>query len=292
MVEVFTAYPAAAIAAAVILGLLVGSFLNVVIYRLPIIEKRQWKQMALDFIREEKLVDEAHIDETRFVSKDKFNLAVPRSRCPTCGLGISAAQNIPVLSWLLLKGKCVGCKTSIPVRYPLIEITTGLLTGYALFHFGFTIAAAGAVLLTWALICLTMIDADTYQLPDVITLPLLWLGILFNMFEVYTDLESAVIGSMAGYLVLWGVFWLFKLMTGKEGMGYGDFKLLAALGAWCGWQALPSIILISSIVGALIGIFNIVVNGRDKAKPIPFGPYLAIAGLLRFYLSTSLGSLY
>ena len=292
MVEVFTAYPAAAIAAAVILGLLVGSFLNVVIYRLPVIEKRQWKQMALDFIREENLVDEAHIDETRFVSKDKLNLAVPRSRCPKCGLGISAAQNIPVLSWLLLKGKCVGCKTSIPVRYPLIEITTGLLTGYALFHFGFTIAAAGAVLLTWALICLTMIDADTYQLPDVITLPLLWLGILFNMFEVYTDLESAVIGSMAGYLVLWGVFWLFKLMTGKEGMGYGDFKLLAALGAWCGWQALPSIILISSIVGALIGIFNIVVNGRDKAKPIPFGPYLAIAGLLRFYLSTSLGSLY
>ena len=292
MVEVFTAYPAAAIAAAVILGLLVGSFLNVVIYRLPVIEKRQWKQMALDFIREENLVDEGHIDETRFVSKNKFNLAVPRSRCPKCGLGISAAQNIPVLSWLLLKGKCAGCKTSIPVRYPLIEITTGILTGYALFHFGFTIAAAGAVLLTWALICLTMIDADTYQLPDVITLPLLWLGILFNMFEVYTDLESAVIGSMAGYLVLWGVFWLFKLMTGKEGMGYGDFKLLAALGAWCGWQALPSIILISSIVGALIGIFNIVVNGRDKAKPIPFGPYLAIAGLLRFYLSTSLGSLY
>ena len=284
MFEVFTAYPAAAIAAAVILGLLVGSFLNVVIYRLPVIEKRQWKQMALDFIREEKLVDEAHIDEARFVSKEKFNLAVPRSRCPNCNAEISALQNIPVLSWLLLKGKCAGCKTSISIRYPLIEIISGLLTGYALFHFGFTIAAAGAILLTWALICLTMIDADTYQLPDVITLPLLWAGILFNMFEVYTDLESAVIGAIAGYLVLWSVFWLFKLITGKEGMGYGDFKLLAALGAWCGWEALPMIILLSSVVGALIGIFNIVVNGRDKAKPIPFGPYLAIAGLLSFYL--------
>ena len=287
MIEVFTAYPAAAIAAAVILGLLVGSFLNVVIYRLPAIEKRQWKQMALDFIREEELVDEAHIDESRFVSKDTFNLAVPRSRCPKCGKGISALQNIPVLSWLILKGKCAGCRTRISIRYPLIELVTGILTGYALFHFGFTIAAAGAFLLTWALICLTMIDADTYQLPDVITLPLLWAGILFNMFEVYTDLESAVIGAIAGYLVLWSVFWLFKLVTGKEGMGYGDFKLLAALGAWCGWEALPTIILLSSVVGALIGIFNIVVNGRDKAKPIPFGPYLAIAGLAQFYVGLS-----
>ena len=283
MVELFQSFPAAAIAAALVLGLLVGSFLNVVVYRLPLIEKRSWKQMALDFIREEKLVDEAHIDETRFISKDRFTLAVPRSRCPSCGAGISALQNIPVFSWLFLRGKCASCNTAISARYPLVELATGLLTAWAVYFFGFSIAAAGAILLTWALICLTLIDADTYQLPDVLTLPLLWAGILLNLHEVYTDLESAVWGAVAGYLILWSVFWLFKLATGKEGMGYGDFKLLAALGAWTGWQDLIQIILLSTLVGAAIGIFNIALRGRDKAKPIPFGPYLAIAGLITFY---------
>jgi leader peptidase (prepilin peptidase)/N-methyltransferase len=207
-----------------------------------------------------------------------LSLAKPRSRCPACGHRITALENIPVLSYLLLKGKCSGCGTRISARYPVIEIVSGLLSAYAAWHFGPSIQTLGALLLLWSLIALAAIDFDTQLLPDSITLPLLWIGLAFNLAATYTDLNAAVIGAMAGYLSLWSVFWLFKLVTGKEGMGYGDFKLLAALGAWLGWSMLPAIILLSSVVGAVVGISLIVLARHGRNVPIPFGPYLAAAG--------------
>jgi leader peptidase (prepilin peptidase)/N-methyltransferase len=211
-------------------------------------------------------------------------LAKPRSRCPSCGHQITALENIPLLSYLLiLKGKCSGCGTRISPRYPVIELMTGLLSAYAAWHFGPTIQTIGALALLWALIALSAIDLDTQLLPDSITLPLLWLGLAFNLWSAFADLPTAVIGAMAGYLSLWSVFWLFKLATGKEGMGYGDFKLLAALGAWLGWQMLPAIILLSSIVGAIVGIALIVAARRGRNVPIPFGPYLAAAGVIALF---------
>ena len=249
-----------------VLGLLVGSFLNVVIYRLPIMMEQEWKAQC----------DELNNQTSEIVAP--FTLSTPRSRCPHCNHAITAIENIPVISYLFLGGKCKQCKAPISKRYPLIETLTGLLSGIVAWHFGFDWACLGALLLTWSLITLTFIDIDHQLLPDSITLPLLWLGIVFNLFTVYTDLTSSVIGALAGYLSLWLVFHGFRLVTGKEGMGYGDFKLLAALGAWFGWLILPSIILLSSLVGAIVGISLIVFRQHQRNVPIPFGPYLAAAG--------------
>lgn len=253
-----------------VFGLTVGSFLNVVIYRLPVMLQRSWNKDCCE------LLDVEHKETAT------FNLAVPNSTCPHCGHKIRAWENIPVLSYLFLKGRCSGCNASISIRYPIIELITALLGIIAFIHFGLSWTTAYAIAFTWSLLVLTMIDIDHQLLPDNITLPLLWAGLLINTQSTFTSLPSAVIGATAGYLSLWSVFWLFKLVTGKEGMGYGDFKLLAALGAWMGWQDLPMIILLSSVVGAVIGVAGILIQGRDKNTPIPFGPYLAIAGWIAF----------
>jgi leader peptidase (prepilin peptidase)/N-methyltransferase len=251
------------------LGLLVGSFLNVVIYRLPLMMETRWRRDCCELLEVEAERQEAPL-----------NLATPNSHCPQCKAAIKPWQNVPVLSYLLLRGKCSNCEARISPRYPIIELVTGLMTLSLAWFFDFSPALLGAVLLTWSLIALTMIDFDHQLLPDDITLPLLWLGLLFNLNGTYVSLADAVIGAMAGYLILWTVYQGFRLLTGKEGMGYGDFKLLAALGAWLGWQMLPEIILVSSVVGAICGIALMVIKRRGKEIPIPFGPYLAVAGWL------------
>ena len=263
-----------------VLGLLVGSFLNVVIHRLPKMMEREWQCQCAELRGEEIPLVEP------------LSLAKPRSRCPACGHGITALENIPIISWLVLRGQCSACHAAISPRYPVVEAITGLLTAFAAMHFGFGWSALGAILFIWSMIALTFIDFDTKYLPDAITLPLLWCGLLFNLSGTYTDLPSAVIGAMAGYLSLWSVYWAFKLATGKEGMGYGDFKLLAALGAWQGWQMLPLIILLSSFLGAIVGILLIVLTKRGRDIPIPFGPYLATAGLLALFWGKELTAYY
>ncbi|MFB0936592.1 MAG: A24 family peptidase [Propionivibrio sp.] len=263
-----------------ILGLLVGSFLNVVIHRLPKMMEREWQCQCAELRGEEA------------PSVEPLSLATPRSRCPDCGHRISALENIPIISWLILRGKCSACHAAISPRYPVVEAITGLLTAFAAMHFGFGWSALGAIVFIWSMIALTFIDFDTKYLPDAITFPLLWCGLLLNVSGTYTDLASAVIGAMAGYLSLWSVYWAFKLATGKEGMGYGDFKLLAALGAWQGWQMLPLIILLSSFVGAIVGILLIVLTKRGRDIPIPFGPYLATAGLLALFWGKELTAYY
>jgi leader peptidase (prepilin peptidase)/N-methyltransferase len=260
--------PGGLAAIAGLLGLCVGSFLNVVVHRLPKMMERDWQMQC------------AELRDEPFEPAEPLSLAKPRSRCPACGHWISALENIPVVSYLMLKGRCTGCQATISPRYPLVEAFTGLLSAYLAWRFGPTWQTAGALCLAWALIALTFIDFDTQLLPDSITLPLLWLGLLFNLIGGFTDLKSAVIGAMAGYLSLWSVYWLFKLATGKEGMGYGDFKLLAALGGWLGWQMLPAIILLSSLVGAVVGIALILLARHGRNVPIPFGPYLAAAGVI------------
>lgn len=276
--EFYAAAPITIWIGVVFLGLAVGSFLNVVIYRLPVMMQNDWKQECDEYLREQ-----GHPAAEKSEQKtEKFNLAYPNSRCPKCNTPIKPWQNIPVLSYVFLKGACANCKTKISPRYPIIEATTAALGALVFWHFGATTETLFGFVFLWSLICLTMIDADHYLLPDSITLPLMWLGIIANLFNTYTDLESSVIGAIAGYLSLWVVYWAFKLITGKEGMGYGDFKLLAALGAWMGWQYLPLIILLSSAVGALLGLGAIALMGRDKAKPLPFGPYLAVAGFIAF----------
>jgi leader peptidase (prepilin peptidase) / N-methyltransferase len=280
------------IAGAVLLGLLIGSFLNVVIYRLPIMLEREWRQQCQELLATDGHA--AHSDNPPEV----FNLVQPRSRCPDCGAPVRAWQNIPVLSWLLLRGKCASCKTSISVRYPLIELVTGLLSGLLIWRFGVNIEAAGALLLLWSLIALTVIDIDQQLLPDCITLPLLWLGISISLFQPATsalqfpDLSSSVIGAIVGYTSLWSVYWVFRLLTGKEGMGYGDFKLLAALGAWLGWQMLPLVIFLSALTGAVSGVAMIILLGRDRQLPIPFGPYLAVAGLIALLWGPQINATY
>lgn len=261
-----------------ILGMLVGSFLNVVIYRLPKMMETDWKQQCMEFLHPEEAEKIALQNANNPLPK--YNLVVPRSTCPSCGHKITALENIPVLSYLVLGGKCSACKTQISPRYPIIEAITGLLTGFLAWKFGVSIAAAAAIGFTWALVALTFIDADTTLLPDDITLPLIWAGLIINIGATFTSLNSAVIGAAAGYLSLWSVYWFFKLLTGKEGMGFGDFKLLAAIGAWLGWQMLPQVILLSAIVGAVAGIVGIILVGRDKGAKIPFGPYLAAAGFI------------
>lgn len=263
-----------------LLGLCIGSFLNVVIYRLPVMMKREWQSQLEEFQGKEPS------------PQPTFNLMTPNSACPHCKHAIKAWQNIPVISYLFLKGQCAHCKTKISARYPAIELITAVLSGLVAWQSGFGYAALGLLFLTWALIALTVIDIDEQLLPDSITLPLLWLGLICNSFNLFTDLHSAVFGAVAGYLSLWSVFWLFKLLTGKEGMGYGDFKLLAALGAFFGWQALPVIILLSSVVGAIVGIAGILILGRDKNIPIPFGPYLAAAGWIAALWGNQLSTAY
>jgi leader peptidase (prepilin peptidase) / N-methyltransferase len=274
----FTEWPEFFLFYACIISLLVGSFLNVVIHRLPRIMEREWKHDCCELLEVDQQVD----------ASKPYNLVTPNSHCPHCDAPVKPWQNIPIISYMFLRGKCANCSGPISVRYPLVELATGLLSGYIAWQWGATPQAMAAICLTWVLITLTMIDIDTQLLPDSLTLPLLWAGLILNSGAffggslegqgLFVSLEDALWGAVAGYMVLWSVFWLFKILTGKEGMGFGDFKLLAALGAWMGWQALPLIIILSSLVGAVIGVAGILIMGRDKNIPIPFGPYLAIAG--------------
>jgi leader peptidase (prepilin peptidase) / N-methyltransferase len=264
------------IGAAFVLGALIGSFLNVVIYRMPVMMQRAWDDELL-------LHQNANNPDYELPVRERFNLLVPRSRCGQCGHMITALENIPVVSWLALRGKCSACKTPISARYPLVELTTGLLFAACAWQFGATASMIFALIFVASLVVLTGIDLDTQLLPDQITLLLMWLGLLVNVSGTFARLPDAVIGAAAGYLILWSVYWLFKLLTGREGMGYGDFKLLAAIGAWFGWQVLPKVLLASSLVGAIIGIAMIAFRGKDRRTAIAFGPYLAIAGLLALF---------
>ena len=250
-------------------SLLVGSFLNVLIHRLPIMLERSWRQEYQDYFAE---------GDNPPAQTEPYNLFLPRSACPHCGHQITALENIPLLSWLLLKGRCSSCQHPISARYPLVELLCALASVSVAFYYPPGWALAGALLLTWILLALTFIDFDKLLLPDQLTLPLLWVGLLLNLSHQFVPLTDAVIGAIAGYMVLWSIYWAFKLLTGKEGMGYGDFKLLAALGAWLGWQSLPLILIISSCVGAILGITQVVMRRHQQSKPMPFGPYLAIAG--------------
>jgi len=272
--------PAVAMVLAAVVGLCVGSFINVVVHRLPRMLEHGWQDQCAE------LRGEAPEDRPR------YNLMVPRSACPACGHKITAGENIPVVSWLLLRGKCSGCGTAISARYPLVELLGGLTAVCAIAKFGPTWQGLAATAFLWTLLALTFIDFDTQLLPDDLTLPLLWGGLLANTFGLFAPLREAVIGAIAGYLALWSIYWLFKLIRGKEGMGYGDFKLLAALGAWLGWKVLPLIILGSSVVGAAIGITLVVMKGRDHNVPLAFGPYLAIAGMLALFFGQPIMKLY
>ena len=275
--DIYWITPEFSVAVAGIVGLLVGSFLNVVIHRLPLMMQRQWEDEMQAMMAEAGQHDAP-------ASREPFNLMVPRSRCPHCGHQITALENVPVLSWLCLRGKCRQCRTPIPVRYPAVELLTGVLTAASVWHLGFGITGIAAALFCCVLVALTFIDLDTQLLPDSLTLPLMWGGLLLNLTSgAMAPLSDAVIGAMAGYLSLWSVYWLFRLLTGREGMGYGDFKLLAALGAWFGWQALPAIILMSSVIGAVVGVSLIVFRNHGRQQPIPFGPYLAGAGLAMLF---------
>jgi len=270
--------PYVAVAIALVVGLCVGSFLNVVVHRLPKMMERDWRAQCAE-LRGEKVPEE---------NPPRYNLAVPRSACPACGHRIGALENIPIESWLALRGACSACRKPISIRYPLIEALGGLLAAYAIWRFGASWKGASACVMLWMLLALTFIDFDTQLLPDSMTLPLLWSGIVVNVFGLFVPLEDAVIGAIAGYLVLWVVYWLFRLIRGKEGMGYGDFKLLAALGAWLGWQMLPLIVLLSSVVGACIGLTLMVFKGRDHNVPLAFGPYLAVAGGIALFFGPTL----
>ncbi len=276
-------HPGAFVLCASLLGLLIGSFLNVVIHRLPLMLQQEWHDQCTQLLAGEEEAPQKGAE---------LNLIRPRSRCPKCGHGITALENVPVLSYLCLRGRCSACGTSIPLRYPLVEILGGLVAAGAAWHFGFGTAAVAAMLLGWALIAASFIDFDHQLLPDSITLPLLWLGLGLNLFGTFTTLESAVIGAIAGYGVLWLMFHAFRLLTGKEGMGYGDFKLLAMFGAWLGWHALPAIILLSSLAGAIIGIALIALGGRERNVPIPFGPYLALAGWIALFWGDDINHAY
>jgi leader peptidase (prepilin peptidase)/N-methyltransferase len=267
LINLLASSPLAFIVCTLVLGLLVGSFLNVVIYRLPIMLNRDWKAQS-----REMLALPAEPDTTT------FNLMLPHSRCPHCAHKIRPWENLPVVSYLFLGGKCSSCKAPISKRYPIVELACGLVSAFIAWHFGFGWQAAAMLVLAWGLLAMSLIDADHQLLPDALVLPLLWLGLIVNTFGLFTNLHDALWGAVAGYMSLWLVFWLFKLVTGKEGMGYGDFKLLAMLGAWGGWQILPLTILLSSLVGAVLGLIMLRLRNASTATPIPFGPYLAIAG--------------
>jgi len=260
----------------VIVGLAIGSFLNVVIYRLPRMMEREWRDQC------------AELHGESAPPAPRFNLATPPSSCPGCGHRIRAVENIPLVSYLVLRGKCAACGARISPRYPIVEALAAVAAGYSAWQFGFGWAAFGAMAFLWSMIALSFIDFDTQLLPDSITLPLLWAGLLINLRGTFVDLPSAVIGAAAGYLVLWAVYWGFKLLTGKEGMGFGDFKLLGAIGAWLGWKMLPLVILLSSFVGAVIGVVLIILARRGREVPMPFGPYLAAAGAIALFWGGSI----
>ncbi len=301
-------------ALACFIGLLVGSFLNVVIYRLPIMMQRNWRKECIEYlqIRLRRNATRRRMAATdtgslaafpqsmevgaeaakRCAEEEPFNLVFPLSRCPGCNTPIKPYQNIPVISYLFLKGKCAKCNCHISLRYPIIEVFTAITSAIVAWHFGDTPQTVFALMLTWSLIALSFIDIDHQLLPDNITLPVLWLGMFLSLFGLFTDAHSSIIGAIAGYIALWTVYHLFKLATGKEGMGYGDFKLLALFGAWLGWQYLPVIILLSSLVGAVIGITMIIFVKRDHNIPIPFGPYLAAAGWIALLWGNDLNQLY
>ncbi|MBT4835986.1 MAG: prepilin peptidase [Methylococcales bacterium] len=264
-----------------IFGLLVGSFLNVVIYRLPVMIENEWKENCAELN-----------DENYQPSGKIFNLAVPRSRCQQCQSLITAWQNIPVISYLLLRGKCPNCQTNISIQYPIVELLTAITTFVVAYHYGYSIQSIAGIILTWSLISLMFIDLNTFYLPDNITLPFMWLGLILSLFNVFTDSQSSIIGACAGYLSLWSVYQLFKLLTKKEGMGYGDFKLLAMLGAWIGWQYLILIIILSSFVGAIFGISMMIIKNNNRNTPIPFGPYLAVAGWIALLWGNDIIQLY
>ncbi len=265
--DLLASSPLAFVLCTLVLGLLVGSFLNVVVYRLPKMMLRDWKAQAREVL---ELPPEP--------PTETFNLILPHSRCPHCSHQIRAWENLPIISYLFLGGKCSNCKAPISKRYPLVELACGLISAFVAWHFGYGWQAGAVLLLSWGLLSMSLIDADHQLLPDAIVLPLLWLGLIVNAFGLFVPLSDALWGAIAGYLALWCVFWLFKLITGKEGMGYGDFKLLAMLGAWGGWQILPLTILLSSIVGAVLGLILLRLRNVETSTPIPFGPYLAIAG--------------
>lgn len=307
LMTVLATSPLAWVALIFVFSLLVGSFLNVVIHRVPIMLDREWRAQAKQILDEQRTADNGQstdvglkpdpqhsktpassspttVSSPQPPAPSSYNLFLPRSACPKCGAMITATQNIPVISYLLLRGKCAKCGTKISVRYPVVELSTAVLSALVAWKFGFTWYTGAALLLTWFLIALSVIDFDTQLLPDNMTLPLMWIGLLLSLVGTVpeiglpVDTRSSIIGAVAGYLSLWSVYQLFRLITGKEGMGYGDFKLFAALGAWLGWQMLPLIILLSAFTGAVVGIALIVVRGRDRNIPIPFGPYLAAAG--------------
>ncbi len=281
LIFLFEQQPAFFLGTLFVLGSLIGSFLNVVIYRLPVMMQREWRQDCLEFL-----------EQTNDAEVEKFNLNVPRSRCASCGHQITALENVPIISYLALGGKCASCKASISPQYPLVEVFTGIVSVIIGWHFGVSLQTLAALFLSWCLIAASGIDIGHKLLPDSITLPLLWLGILLSLFDVFISLEDSVIGAMAGYMSLWTVFILFKLATGKEGMGHGDFKLLAMLGAWLGWQPLFVVILTSSVVGASVGISMILLKKNERGTQIPFGPYLAAAGWMTLLWGDQLMHLY
>ncbi|HEV8059535.1 MAG TPA: A24 family peptidase [Gemmataceae bacterium] len=288
----YSSSPALFAGSVLLIGLIVGSFLNVVIYRLPIMLEREWRSQAADVLA-------GGSTSASEPSKARFNLSTPRSACPICKAPITAWQNIPVVSWLVLRGRCASCKTKISARYPLVELVTGILSAWVAWHFGFGVPAACALLVTWSLIALTGIDIDHQLLPDNITLPMMWAGLVAAVAmgpaigaAVPVSPKDAVIGATAGYLSLWLIFHAFKLVTGKEGMGYGDFKLFAALGAWLGWKLLPLVIMLSAATGAVLGILMIALRGRDRSAPMPFGPYLAAAGWIAMMYGDALVNTY
>jgi len=283
LLQLLEATPALFYTAVVVLGLAIGSFLNVVIHRLPIMLKENWAQQCRE------LREQGQADGT---GDQPFNLMRPASHCPACGHRIRIIENIPVASYLFLRGRCASCHTRISPRYPLIELTTAMLSAITAVHFGFTLQAAAALAFTWTIIPLCMIDFDEQLLPDSITFPLLWAGLTLSLAGIFIDCQTSITGALAGYLSLWLVYHLFKLATGKEGMGYGDFKLLAAIGAWIGWQVLPVVILFSSVVGAITGILLIALKGRERSQPIPFGPFLASAGWLTLLWGQDILDLY
>ncbi len=272
--------PTVALYLAAVVGLCIGSFLNVVIHRLPKMMERGWQEQCAELRGEE------------LPAGPRYNLVVPRSACPSCGHRITALENIPVVSWLALRGRCSQCKTPISARYPAVELLGGLLAIAAVWKFGPTGQALAACVMLWTLLALTFIDFDTQLLPDDLTVPLLWSGLLANLYGLFTTLPEAVVGAVVGYVTLWSIYWLFKIIRGKEGMGYGDFKLLAALGAWLGWKMLPLIVLGSSVVGAFIGISLVVFKGRDHNIPLAFGPYLAIAGMFALFFGQPFVKIY
>ena len=278
--ELLLVEPALFVGLVFLFSLLIGSFLNVVIHRLPKMMEADWHAQCAE-LRGETLPD-----------APRYSLWLPRSACPKCGHQITALENIPLLSWLWLRGRCSACRTTISIRYPVVELLTALLSAAVAWKWGVTMQTLGALMLVWALVALAVIDLDTTLLPDSLTLPLVWLGLLFNLNGTFASLPDAVVGAMAGYGVLWSVYWLFKLATGKEGMGFGDFKLLAAIGAWLGWQMLPVTLLLSSVVGAAVGVAMIVFIKHDKRMPIPFGPYLAGGGLVALFFGADLTQAY